>query len=119
MARRLILLLIPIAGLVAVTVAIASAGGGSGSGTAAQPAPSAPGAAVAVGPTSLGRTLVDGRGRTLYLFEQDKGTASTCYGACATLWPPLTTTAPARAGSGIAAAKLGTTQRRDGTTEVT
>ena len=30
-----------------------------------------------------GKALVDGRGRTLYLFEADKNGQSTCSGACA------------------------------------
>ena len=41
--------------------------------------------------SKLGRILVDGRGRTLYLFEKDKRGKSSCNGACAAAWPPLTT----------------------------
>jgi predicted lipoprotein with Yx(FWY)xxD motif len=63
--------------------------------------------------------LVDGRGRTLYLFEADKGTASRCDGACASVWPPLTTAGSPVAGAGVSASKLGTAKRGDGTTEVT
>lgn len=69
--------------------------------------------------SKLGRILVDGNGRTLYLFQADKSSASTCNGACASAWPPLTTSSAPLAGSGIAAAKLGTTKRADGTNEVT
>ena len=54
-----------------------------------------------------------------YLFERDKTTKSTCYGACATYWPPLTTKAKPRAGRGVIAGKLGTTKRRDGRLAVT
>ena len=92
----------------AAAVAIAGCGGGSsgaGSGSAyATPASATTGSAgakVATRHTKLGNVLVDGRGRTLYLFEKDKGTASTCYGACASVWPPLTTGAKAKA-SGLA-----------------
>ena len=67
----------------------------------------------------LGGILVDGSGRTLYLFEADKSTKSTCYGACATYWPPLLTSGAPQAGTGANAALLGTTRRTDGTTEVT
>jgi predicted lipoprotein with Yx(FWY)xxD motif len=63
--------------------------------------------------------LVDADGRSLYLFEKDKGTASTCYDACASAWPPVTPDAKAVAGTGIDAAKLGTTTRQDGVKEVT
>jgi predicted lipoprotein with Yx(FWY)xxD motif len=73
---------------------------------------------VATGRTDLGTVLVDGKGRTLYLFEKDKGSASSCYGACASVWPPLTSGQGVAAG-GLTAAKLGATKRTDGTTEVT
>src|SRR6476646_10727539 len=46
-------------------------------------------ATVAVSGSELGRVLVDGRGRTLYLFERDKHGKSACAGPCATAWPPL------------------------------
>ena len=67
----------------------------------------------------LGQILVDGSGKTLYLFVKDTGTASTCYTSCAQFWPPLLTTGPPQAGAGAQASLLGTTQRTDGTTEVT
>lgn len=54
-----------------------------------------------------GSILVDGQGRTLYLFEQDKGTTSACTGACAQVWPALTAAAPT-AGTGADASLLGT-----------
>ena len=44
------------------------------------------GAKVAVANSELGRLLVDGRGRTLYLFEKDKHGRSTCTGKCASFW---------------------------------
>jgi predicted lipoprotein with Yx(FWY)xxD motif len=67
----------------------------------------------------LGTFLVDGSGRTLYLFEADKGAMSKCDGACASAWPPLTTSGKPTAGAGVVAAKLGTAKRADGTTGVT
>jgi predicted lipoprotein with Yx(FWY)xxD motif len=54
-----------------------------------------------------GSILVDGQGRTLYLFEHDKGTTSACTGACAQVWPALTAAAPT-AGTGADASLLGT-----------
>ena len=47
--------------------------------------------AVATNP-KLGKIVVDSNGFTLYDFHKDKGTKSACYGACAGIWPPLTTT---------------------------
>lgn len=76
--------------------------------------------AVLVGQTSLGMILTDAQSRTLYLFEKDTGTTSTCYSACASAWPPVTTTdaRPTVAG-GANQAMLGTTMRSDGTTQLT
>ena len=74
---------------------------------------------VAVARSAVGRILVDSKGITLYDFVQDRGTTSTCYGACAALWPPLLTTGKPIAGTGVRASLLGTTKRKDGKLEVT
>jgi predicted lipoprotein with Yx(FWY)xxD motif len=74
---------------------------------------------VEIAKSSLGAILVDRNGRTLYDFVRDRGAMSTCYGACAALWPPLTTTAKPQAGPGARASLLGTTKRSDGRLEVT
>jgi predicted lipoprotein with Yx(FWY)xxD motif len=119
--------ILAVAGMTAVALAVAGCGGGGGSGgerTAGYgaPSPAAGGsgaATVALANSDLGKILVDGKGRTLYRFEADKGTTSTCDGACASAWPPLTTEGKPIAASGVSAAKLGTTERSDGTTEVT
>ena len=99
----------------------ASAGYGYGhsSSSAANTKSSSGPATIALKNTSLGRILVGGKGMTIYLFEKDKGTMSTCTGACAQFWPPVTTKGAANAGAGVAAAKLGTTKRSDGSTQVT
>jgi predicted lipoprotein with Yx(FWY)xxD motif len=76
-------------------------------------------ARVALGKTTLGRVLVDARGRTLYLFAKDKGGRSACYGACATYWPPLVSTAKPQAARGVRASLLGLTKRTDGKRQVT
>ena len=76
-------------------------------------------ATVSVAKTPLGPILVDSKGITLYDFAQDKGAMSTCYGACAALWPPLLTTGKPLAGHGVSASLLGTTKRKDGKLEVT
>jgi predicted lipoprotein with Yx(FWY)xxD motif len=66
-----------------------------------------------------GTILVDGNGKTVYLFVADKGTASSCYTSCATIWPPVLTTGAPIAGTGATASLLGTTTRTDGKVEVT
>jgi predicted lipoprotein with Yx(FWY)xxD motif len=76
-------------------------------------------AVVKVRSTSLGKILVGGNGKTLYLFARDKSTKSTCSGSCATFWPPLLTTGPARAGAGVTKTLLGTTRRSNGKLQVT
>jgi predicted lipoprotein with Yx(FWY)xxD motif len=77
------------------------------------------GALVALGKTTLGKVLVDARGRTLYLFEKDTRGRSACYGACATYWPPLYSAAKPRAARGVRASSLGLTKRTDGKRQVT
>ena len=67
----------------------------------------------------LGQILVDADGNTVYLFEADEGTKSTCDGACAQAWPPVLTKGDPGAGTGADASLLGTTKRSDGSTEVT
>jgi predicted lipoprotein with Yx(FWY)xxD motif len=76
-------------------------------------------ATVRLGSSSLGRMLVDSRGRTLYLFEKDKKGHSSCTGSCASFWPPLLTTGKPHAGTGVKQALLGTTKRANGQLQVT
>jgi predicted lipoprotein with Yx(FWY)xxD motif len=68
---------------------------------------------VRVAATTLGHILVDGRGRTLYLYIKDRGTKSACEGRCARVWPPATVVGTPTAGPGVVAAKLTTTRRED------
>jgi predicted lipoprotein with Yx(FWY)xxD motif len=107
--------------LVIGLLAAASCGGSTpASGGSPAPATSAATATVDVAANAtLGQILVDGNGRTLYLFEADKGSSSTCYGACAAYWPPLLTGGAPMVGTGVNPSMLGTTKRTDGSTEVT
>jgi predicted lipoprotein with Yx(FWY)xxD motif len=66
-----------------------------------------------------GTVLVDGKGRTLYLFRKDKKNTSRCSGACAADWPPLITTGKAKVSGLVRKSLLGTTKRDDGKTQVT
>lgn len=84
-----------------------------------EPAQEPTGATVAVETMDIGEALVDGQGMTLYVFEPDEQGESTCYDDCADNWPPLTTDGDPEAGEGTDAALLGTTERTDGTTQVT
>jgi len=103
-------------------VALAVSGCGSSSDDSRSPAATKPvgsSATVSVANTGLGKILVDSQGKTLYLFEKDTGTKSTCSGGCATIWPPLRASGKPTAGTGVKASLLGTTQRSDGNTQVT
>jgi predicted lipoprotein with Yx(FWY)xxD motif len=92
--------------------------GGVAGATAPTPTPAA--ATVAVGTAAkLGRFLVDATGKSLYLFEADTSTASTCSGACAQTWTPLTTNGAPQATGGVTQSMLATTMRSDGTNQVT
>src|SRR2546423_2285102 len=112
MKRALMTLLVPFA-LAACGTAATNYGGGS--------APSSPSgsATISVQGSSLGQILVDGNGKTLYLFEADTSAQSTCSGACAQAWPPVTTSGAPKAAGGASASLLGTSARSDGTTQVT
>jgi len=90
-------------------------------GGTASHAPNSSGAAstVSTKTTSLGTFLVDAKGRTLYLWDADHGSMSTCTGACAQAWPPVTTTGTPKANGAVKASLLGTTKRADGSSELT
>jgi predicted lipoprotein with Yx(FWY)xxD motif len=76
-------------------------------------------AVVATKSGSNGTYLTDGKGMTLYLFEADKTSASTCSSACASYWPPYTTTGAPTVSGDADQSKVGTSKRSDGTTQVT
>ncbi len=59
-----------------------------------------------VSTTSRGDVLVDGAGKTVYLFEKDSGTTSGCTGGCAKAWPALSATGTVTGSTGVDASKL-------------
>jgi len=76
-------------------------------------------ATVAVAMTSLGNVLVDGSGKTLYVFEKDTTpNASACSGQCAATWPALTATGDIVVGDGLTQSMFKTFARDDGTMQV-
>src|SRR4051812_12330711 len=95
---------------IAVALASLAAAVPAGSAAAAPAHRAAPnGAVVSVSASRYGRTLVDGRGHTLYLFTREHSRRSRCYGACAQAWPPLYTRGAPRARGGAKQRLLGTT----------
>jgi predicted lipoprotein with Yx(FWY)xxD motif len=94
-------------------------GGYGSSGTAPASGGQSGVATVSAASTSLGMILVDGSGRTLYLFEKDQPNQSACAGACAAAWPVDQSSGTPKAGSGVTASMLGTIKRSDDTSQVT
>ena len=92
---------------------------GYGAPVAASTATRAAAATVGVRHTSLGRVIVDSKGRTLYLFEKDTSRHSACSGLCAQYWPPLLTHGAPVARTGVKQSLLGKIRRADGTQQVT
>jgi predicted lipoprotein with Yx(FWY)xxD motif len=75
-------------------------------------------ASVMTADSDFGEIVVDAEGRTLYLFDPDEGGKSTCYDDCEASWPPLLFDG-SPSGDGVDASLLGTTERKDGSTQVT
>jgi predicted lipoprotein with Yx(FWY)xxD motif len=110
--------LLAAAAVALVALAVAGCGGGDDQATAASSSSNS----YTVGVNNvagLGKVLADSQGRTVYLFEKDTGPKSTCSGACAQEWPPVTVSGKPSAGNGVTASMLETTKRSDGTTQVT
>ena len=68
---------------------------------------------------SAGTFLTDGSGRAVYMFAKDGTDKSACDGACASAWPPVTTTGSPVASGGAQSSDLGTLTRSNGAKQVT
>jgi predicted lipoprotein with Yx(FWY)xxD motif len=113
--RTLVGVLLP---LTAIAACSDDGGAGGGSADEAEETP-AEQATVQVEDSDLGEIVVDAEGKTLYVFLADEGGESTCYEDCEASWPPLTVAGEPVAGDGIETSVLGTTERDDGTLQVT
>lgn len=71
---------------------------------------------VHVADTDLGSILVDPDGFTLYIFTADSEGESTCYEACADLWPPVSADTPIS--SELDESIFGSVTRDDGTEQL-
>jgi predicted lipoprotein with Yx(FWY)xxD motif len=96
-----------------VVVAAAGCGGVSAA------AKSRPTTKLELAGSRYGKILVDGKGRTLYLFTREKTRKPRCFGSCAAAWPPLLVHGRPGAGDGLRPGLLGTTHRRDGHRQLT
>src|SRR5699024_4751047 len=96
--------------------AAASAAPSTEASEAPSAAPSAAAISLALADTAKGKVIVDGAGRTLYLFTPDEDAKKpTCYDSCAGAWPafvsPLGTPT---VGEGLDASKVTIVTRDDG-----
>jgi predicted lipoprotein with Yx(FWY)xxD motif len=111
--------------MAAVTAALGltlAACGSSSSGSTARPGTSTAatsGVSLTLRQTGDGTALALVGGHMLYLWVADKGSSSTCYGPCASEWPPIVASGPVKATGGVTAALIGATKRNDGTRQVT
>jgi predicted lipoprotein with Yx(FWY)xxD motif len=91
--------ILAIAAIAALIIAL------SGTSTSAKQ-PVAPGSAVSLKQTAIGKTLVDANGRTLYLFANDQRNLSTLSTAGQAVWPPFTAAVKPRAVGGALASQI-------------
>lgn len=116
----------------AVTVGVLGldgCGSGSGSGsdstaaqatTTSESASPASDAVLSTADSSLGQIVVDGKGHTAYVFDEDTPDAGTssCSGQCLQLWPAVTADSENPAVDGVDG-EVGTITRDDGRLQVT
>jgi predicted lipoprotein with Yx(FWY)xxD motif len=88
--------------------------GGSGSG-----GQGGSGTEIFAADSQFGQVLFGAGQQAIYYFDKETTQTPECFGACAEAWPPVLTDGDPRAGEGIEGELLGTTERDDGSTQVT
>lgn len=81
--------------------------------------PARRGTRVVVADSEFGPMLFGGNGRAIYLFDVETTSKPRCYDVCAEAWPPVLTRGEPVAGPGVDGSLLATTERRDGTVQIT
>ncbi|GAA3562673.1 hypothetical protein [Kribbella ginsengisoli] len=104
--------------------ALTACGGGYDKPAAAPNNASSAGAAAKLATADVGdfgKVVVDGTGRTLYVFDNDTAdpSKSNCDGGCAALWPPVLAGSGTPQVDGVDASLVGTVARSDGSKQVT
>jgi len=96
-------------------------GSGSGSGTAPSTSQAAGGGAklATADVAGLGKVVVDGNGRTVYVFDKDTSGKSNCEGDCLAKWPAVAAGDGTPQLDGIDASVVGTVTRSDGSKQLT
>lgn len=78
-----------------------------------------PGTEITVASSEFGEILFDGSNQAIYLFDKETSSQPECYGECAAAWPPVLTDGEPVANGAAEQSRLGTTERDDGSTQVT
>ena len=81
--------------------------------------PEPAGTEIVVADSQYGPILFNADQQAIYLFDKEASAQSECYGACAEAWPPVLTGGEPQAGEGVGPKLLGTTERDDGSLQVT
>ncbi|MGY4772107.1 COG4315 family predicted lipoprotein [Kribbella sp. CWNU-51] len=114
-------------GVVALSLAGLTACGGSNDSSSGSGASSAPAASQAAGGeaklatadvSGLGKVVVDGNGRTVYIFDKDTSGKSNCEGDCLAKWPAVTAGDGTPQLDGIDASLVSTVTRSDGSKQL-
>jgi predicted lipoprotein with Yx(FWY)xxD motif len=77
------------------------------------------GVVITTGDSEFGTMLFNDKGQAIYIWELEESTTAECYKDCAEVWPPVLTDGAPHAEGGVSKELLGTTERTDGSTQVT
>ncbi len=77
------------------------------------------GVVITTGDSEFGTMLFNDKGQAIYIWELEESTKAECYEDCAEAWPPVLSDGAPRAAGSVNKDLLGTTQRTDGSTQVT
>jgi predicted lipoprotein with Yx(FWY)xxD motif len=117
-----------IAGTAVLGLSALTACGGGGGGYGSNPAPAqnttsqSAGAKLATADVAnFGKVVVDGTGRTVYVFDKDTASPSksNCDGGCAAMWPAVMAGDGTPQLDGVDASLVGTVTRTDGSKQLT
>jgi predicted lipoprotein with Yx(FWY)xxD motif len=90
-----------------------SSSGGGGGGSSSGPA-----TVKTAKISGYGTALVTASGHSVYVLSSDPSGGSSCAGACAKQWKPVTILGSPSAGDGVDSSKLASFRRKDGSTQV-
>ncbi len=74
---------------------------------------------ITTGDSDFGTMLFNDAGQAIYIWELEESSEAECYDDCAEAWPPVLTDGQPVASGDVKSKLLGTTERTDGTTQVT